>query len=74
MNNNNEQVHRSVAWFNTLLLGIVIFFLGRLVTQFDTVAANVIKISEEVAVIKTNVERHERELDKIKSNHQIQSR
>lgn len=66
----NENVHRSVAWFNTLLLGIVIFFLGRLVTQFDTVAANVIKISEEVAVIKSNVERHEKELDVIKNHHQ----
>lgn len=60
-------MHKAVAWLNTILLGVVVFFLLRLIAQFDSVAENVIGIREEIAVIKYNVARHEKEIEKIQN-------
>lgn len=67
MNNSPDQMHRSIAWFNTLLLAIVIFFMGRLVTQFDSVAKDVGIMSRDIALVKAKVDQHSKEIDKIQS-------
>lgn len=66
-NGQQESMHKAVAWLNTILLGVVVFFLLRLIAQFDSVAENVIGIREEIAVIKYNVARHEKEIEKIQN-------
>lgn len=66
-NEQQESMHKAVAWLNTILLGVVVFFLLRLIAQFDNIAENVTGIREEIAVIKYNVARHEKEIDKIQN-------
>lgn len=60
-----------VSWLNTVLLAVVIFFLGRLVNQFDNVAENVHSINRDVAIVKNTVDRHEKEIESIKSSSKI---
>lgn len=68
ISNTNESIHKNVAWLNTLLLAIVIFFLGRLVTQFDAVAENVVLMSRDLAIVKSTVDRHEKQIEIIQSH------
>lgn len=64
--NSTEQTQRSLSLLNTALLGIVLFFLVRLVTQFDAVANNVNLISQEIAVMKNKLEAHDRDIEVLK--------
>ncbi len=63
-----RDINRNISITNTGLLLLVSFFLGRLVIQFDQVAENVSHMTNEVAVIKSTVERHDREIESIKTS------
>lgn len=64
-NNQNENLHKGLAYVNSLLLGIILFFTTRMVNNIDRVADNVVDLRVEVATIKTTVNQNTKRIDDI---------
>lgn len=52
---NGDNYHRALGWLNTALLAVVIFFLTRMVTQFDRITENVTEIRVEIAKMQSEI-------------------
>lgn len=61
----NENLHRGLAYLNTLLLGIVVFFTTRMVTNIDRLSDNVVNLRVEMATMKSIVDQHTKQIDQI---------
>lgn len=61
----NENLHRGLAYLNTLLLGVVVFFTTRMVTNIDRLSDNVVNLRVEVATMKSIVDQHTKQIDQI---------
>lgn len=61
----NENLHRGLAYLNTILLGIVVFFTTRMVTNIDRLSDNVVNLRVEMATMKSIVDQHTKQIDQI---------
>lgn len=65
----NENLHRGLAYLNTILLGIVVFFTTRMVTNIDRLSDNVVNLRVEMATMKSIVDQHTKQIDQIEETH-----
>lgn len=63
--NQNDNLHRALAYLNTILLGVVVFFTTRMVTNIDRLSDNVVNLQVEVATMKSIVDQHTKQIDQI---------
>lgn len=65
--NQNDNLHRALAYLNTILLGVVVFFTTRIVANIDRLADNVVDLRVEMATVKSAVSNNTKRLEDIES-------
>lgn len=65
--NQNDNLHRALAYLNTILLGVVVFFTTRMVANIDRLADNVVDLRVEMATVKSAVSNNTKRLEDIES-------
>ncbi|MCF8237691.1 MAG: hypothetical protein K9I85_06015 [Saprospiraceae bacterium] len=64
--NQNENLHKGLAYLNTILLTATVFFLTRMVGNIDKLSDNVVTIRVEMAKMQSAVEQNRSEIYNIK--------
>lgn len=64
--NQNENLHKGLAYLNTILLAVTVFFLTRMVGNIDKLSDNVVTIRVDMAKMQSAVEQNRDEIYDIK--------